>query len=372
MKRLYFTLFLIATGFLSAASRTEIPDAEQPQLYAASDGTVWLTYGSHGAIFVAHSKDNGATFTAGQRVSNSASFMFGMRRGPRIAAHGNHVTVTVMGDELLAFSSTDGGRNWTGPVTINDVPTSAREGLHDLASAPDGRLFVTWLDQRNGPMQLWGTESTDGGRTWAKNQLLYHSPDKSVCECCHPSALFDKDGNLAVMWRNSIAGSRDLWMAVRPKGSSEFLSGTKLGLGTWTINACPMDGGRIIALGGGKFASVWQRAGDIFYALMDGPETRLGNGRQPVAMTRAGLTTVYWQDGTDLVSLEVGSLSPAPTKHAANARFAAAVQIAGQGVLAYEHATGATAPIKHGPAMHSAAGKAAAGATTPSVVVEQL
>jgi len=371
MKRLYFTLFLIATGFLSAASPTEIPDAEQPQLYAASNGTVWLTYGSHGAIFVAHSKDNGATFTPGQPVSHSTSFMFGMRRGPRIAAHGNHVTVTVMGDELLAFSSTDGGRNWIGPVTINDVPTSAREGLHDFAGAPDGRLFVTWLDQRNGPMQLWGAESTDGGKTWAKNQLVYRSPDKSICECCHPSALFDDDGNLAVMWRNSVLGSRDLWMVIRSKGKTEFSPGTKLGLGTWPLDACPMDGGRIIALGGGKFASVWQRAGDVFYAPLDGSEVRIGKGRQPVAITRSGVTTIYWQDESDLVSKEVGSLNPAPVKHVANARFAAAIKSAGKGVLAYEHATGATAPIKHGPAMHSA-GRAAAGATAPRVVVEQL
>ncbi len=372
MRRLVFTLSFVASTLAWAANRTEIPNAQQPQLCAANDGTVWLVYGHSGAVFVAESKDAGATFSPGRQVGKLTNLMFGMRRGPRIAAHGERLTVTVAGDELFAYSSGDGGRSWAGPITINDVPASASEGLHDLAVAPDGRLFVTWLDQRHGSMQLWGAESADGGKTWAKNQLVYRSPDKSICECCHPSALFDSQGNLAVMWRNSISGSRDLWMAIRAKGEAEFSPGKKLGLGTWPLNACPMDGGRILALGDGQFASVWQRAGDICYAPLDGPELKVGKGRQPVAVTRGGLTTVYWQNETGLVSREVGSVNPAPVPHAANARFAAAVQSVGHGVLAYEQAVEAPAPVKHGPAMHSAAGKTVVGAKISNVVVEQL
>lgn len=374
MRRSLFALaFLFGGVFALAASRTEIPNAEQPQLCAAKDGGVWLTYGRDGAVFFAESKDGGATFSPGRQVGSLTNLMFGMRRGPRIAAHGRRVTVAVMGDELFAFSSTDGGQSWVGPTTVNDVPTSAREGLHDLAVAPDGRLFVTWLDLRNGTMEVWGAESTDGGKVWAKNHQVYRSPDKSVCECCHPSALFDAEGNLAAMWRNSVSGSRDLWMATRLKGETQFSAGKKLGLGTWPLNACPMDGGRIIALGGGKFASVWQRAGDIFYAPMDGSEMRVGKGRQPVAIIRAGVTTVYWQDGPDLISKEVGSTN-LPVKHAANARFAAAVQSGGNGavVVAYEQGASAAPPIKHGPELHGAAGRAVATPKTASVVVERL
>ena len=373
MTRLLLGLcILVADTVVFASERIEIPRAEQPQLCASNDGTIWLTYGQKGAVFVAESTDAGATFSPGREIGNLSDLSFGMRRGPRIAAHGDSVTVTVPGDELMAYASHDRGKSWTGPVVVNDTPSSAREGLHDLTVAPDGRLFVTWLDQRNGAMQLWAAESADGGTIWAKNQLVYRSPDKSVCECCHPSALFDGEGNLAVMWRNSISGARDLWMAVRRKGETDFSTAKKLGSGTWPLNACPMDGGRIIALGGGRFASVWQRAGEVFYAPLDGPELRIGKGRQPVATTRSGITTVYFQDGTDLVSVEVGSNNPLPAKHAANARFASAVQFLDNGaaVLAYEQDAAAAAPTKHGPGMHGAANHAAA--KTGTVVIERL
>lgn len=270
------------------------------------------------------------------KVATVPDLMLGMRRGPRVAAHGDNLTVTVIAHELIAFHSADGGRTWSGPITINDVPTSAREGLHDLAAAPDGRLFVTWLDLRNGKMELWGAGSSNGGKTWSKNEQVYRSPDKSICECCHPSALFDAEGNLAVMWRNSIEGSRDLWMATRTRGAKQFSTARKLGDGTWKLNACPMDGGQIIALGGGKFCSVWQRAGEVFYTPPDGTEVPLGKGRQPVAVSRGTEPMIFWQQDANLVA--VRKPGEQPSQHAAGARFASAVILPdGKGiVLAYE------------------------------------
>ena len=375
MKYLVTALAAFTAALLPiAAAGLEIPNAQQPQLSVAPDGTVWLAYGQNGSVFVTESSDGGSSFAAARQVGNAHNLTFGMRRGPRIAAQGDRVTITVPGDELVAYTSSDHGKTWTGPVAVNDTPGSSREGLHDLAAGPDGRLFAVWLDQRSGPMEVWSAESTDGGRSWGQNQLVYHSPDKSVCECCHPSALFDAEGNLAVMWRNSVGGCRDLWMSVRAQGRRDFPPGKKLCTGTWPLNACPMDGGRIVALGAGKFASVWQRAGEIYYAPWDGAETLLGKGRQPIALRYGGVTTVYWQDDAGLVSKQVDSPN-APEKRAANARFAAVAQAVddrSHAVLAYEQSATAAAAIKHGPAMHTAAGQAAAAAKTTTVVVERL
>jgi len=375
--RYYFGLFASAlalsvatTIFAQApASRTEIPNAAQPQLTAGSDGRVWLVYGQageapvdHGAhvaghgdgekqkgkghqpqersgdVFVTYSKDGGATFTPSMKVARLPKIMLGMRRGPRIAAHGERLTVTVIADELIAFTSNDDGKTWGQPVTINEVATSAREGLHDLTGAPDGQAFVTWLDLRNGQMELWGASSTDGGRTWGKNEQVYMSPDKSICECCHPSALFDEDGNLAVMWRNSIEGSRDMWITTRAKGATAFSTARKIGEGTWKLNACPMDGGEILALGGGNFGAVWMRHGEVFISRGDSPEINLGKGKQPVAVnTGRAPPMVFWQQGADLVALHNlnGSV---PMKQASGARFPSVVALSGgKGVLlAYE------------------------------------
>jgi hypothetical protein len=375
--RCLIPLLAVAASLLfvrSATARTEISNAAQPQLAVASDGRVWLTYGqanavltarpghggghghggnhqpgashekmaatpqSAGDIFVARSDDEGATFGAATKVASVPDLMLAMRRGPRIAAQGDRVTVTVIGQELFAFTSADGGKTWSDPVTINEVPTSAREGLHDLAGSADGQLFVTWLDLRNGKMELWGASSKDGGRTWGKNERVYRSPDKSICECCHPSALFDADGNLAVMWRNSIEGSRDMWMTTRARGATQFTAAKKLGEGTWQLNGCPMDGGKIVALGGGNFGAVWQRNGEVFISRGESAEMNLGKGRQPVAVhTGNGPPIVIWQQGTDLVALH--SLHGSElVKHASDARFPSVVALSeGKGVLlAYE------------------------------------
>ena len=375
-----FALSAFTSAHAAPKSRVEVRDAAQPQLAADSQGGVWLVYGrsaatapvaskkgeaasahkpggnhqagghGHGGprpdgeIFVARSLDGGATFAPATKVAGVPTLMLGNRRGPRIAVHGDRITITVIGNELLSFNSIDGGKSWSEPVTINEVPTSAREGLHDLAGSREGELFVTWLDLRNGKMELWGADSRDGGRTWGSNRLVYKSPDKSICECCHPSALYDADGNLAVMWRNSIEGARDMWMTTRPKGAARFTTARKLGEGTWTLNACPMDGGRIIALGGGNFGAVWQRNGEVFLSRGEGAEVNLGKGRQPVAVHPAsGPPTVIWQQGLELVALE-SPHDAKPVTCASDGRFPTVVAIPGKGVLlAYERgAKGAT------------------------------
>ncbi len=353
-------LLAFAVATLPAATPTTFPDAAQPQLTVGTDGRIWLVYGraitappaptpvAHadgqkhkghqpptrsGDVFVACSTDGGATFAPAVKVAHVPQLMLGMRRGPRLAAHGDRLTVTVIAHELLAFTSTDGGKSWAEPVTINTVPTSAREGLHDLAGSTDGEAFVTWLDLRNGKTELWGSSSRDGGRTWSPNEQVYKSPDKTICECCHPTTLFDAQGNLAVMWRNAIEGSRDMWLSLRPRGATQFTAARKLGTGTWTLNACPMDGGRIVALGEGKFGAVWQRAGEVFLTGTDGAETLLGKGKQPVAVARDGQTFVFWQQGADLVSAR-DLRGTAPTKYAGDARFPSLVALpSGQGAV---------------------------------------
>lgn len=369
-------------------AKTEIPNASQPQLTVGADGRVWLVYaqtaaapaakdhsshaasdaksheakghdakgheaksheakghkkGGHGPggragdVFVASSKDGGATFSSPVKVAHVPQLMVGNRRGPRIVANGDRVTVTMIAHELIAFTSTDGGSSWSGRVTVNDVANSAHEGLHDLAGSRPGELFVTWLDLRNGKTELWGATSKDAGRTWTKNELVYKSPDKSICECCHPSALYDAEGNLAVMWRNSIEGSRDMWLMTRAKAASRFTAARKLGEGTWKINGCQHDGGTIVALGGGKFGAVWQRAGEVFLVRADGPEVSLGKGRQPAAAASDKGPVVIWNDGTQLVSV-VGTTNTQTSKKITEGRFPSLAALPdGKGaVIAYE------------------------------------
>lgn len=272
----------------------------QPQAAIAEDGTVWVVFGSGDDLYCTISLDGAETFGAPVRIGTVPNLMLGKRRGPRIAAGADLAVVTAIGTEgnILVWRSTDRGNGWAGPVVVNDRPTAAREGLHALARGPEGELYCAWLDLRNGKTEIYGAASHDGGRSWSENRRVYRSPDGSVCECCHPSAAFDSDGGLHVMWRNSLAGRRDMYLASSTDGGRSFGAAVKLGRGSWPLEHCPMDGGMLAPLGPGKVASVWRRDKEIF---LSGPEQsaerRLGRGEQPwIAATDRGPALV-WIEG---------------------------------------------------------------------------
>ncbi|MEI8088973.1 MAG: sialidase family protein [Opitutaceae bacterium] len=77
-----FTLAIASCVVCTPQTRAaiEFPAAAQPQLATASDGRVWLTYGSGKDIFVARSRDAGATFEAPVRVGTLPALQLGMRR----------------------------------------------------------------------------------------------------------------------------------------------------------------------------------------------------------------------------------------------------------------------------------------------------
>ena len=138
-----FSIVAALTFVAHAASTAEFPNAAQPQLAATADGRAWLVYGRGQEVFVARSDDGGSTFADPVLVANMPKLMLGMRRGPRIAAHGNQVTVTLVAHELLAFHSADGGRSWRAAELGREVDRYAFRGW-TLPFTPDraGKLTL--------------------------------------------------------------------------------------------------------------------------------------------------------------------------------------------------------------------------------------
>lgn len=279
---------------------------------AVSGHTVALAFGSGNGIYVATSKDDGATFGKPVLVGGASVVPLSRHRGPRVVfSQGAIVVTAVLGEKeatgghahglpadgnLLAWRSTDSGQTWSQGVRINDEPAAPREGLHTLAVNAKGDLYAAWLDLRKEGTRLYGSKSLDGGRTWSKNQLLYESPDGTICQCCHPSAGFSDDGTLEVMWRNAVDGSRDFYM-LRARDGKAFGPAEKLGLGTWKINACPMDGGDLTHVNG-KPVSVWRRNDEVFVAEPGKAEVSIGNGHDIAAAGSGSELYAAWvRDG---------------------------------------------------------------------------
>jgi hypothetical protein len=292
------------------------PDApfREPQL-AASRGLAAIAFGSGSNIYVATSTDNGQRFAQPVKVGGAPVLPLTRHRGPRIAISGGAIVVTAVAGQteaagahahglpsdgdLLAWRSLDGGATWSKSVTINDASSAPREGLHTLAADGRGNLFAAWLDQRGKGTQLYAAWSSDSGATWSKNVKIYESPDGTICQCCHPTAAFDAAGGLDLMWRNVLDGSRDFYL-IRADAQRRFGKPEKLGLGSWKIDACPMDGGGLVHAGA-KTVTVWRRMDEIFMAEPGKPESKIGEGKD-IALA-AGAVNIYaaWIKGDRLV-----------------------------------------------------------------------
>ena len=311
---------LLAMLLLAVRLAPEAPDVQfkQPQLAADGD-EVAVTYGDGGAVFFRISRDGAKSFSAPVRVSDGRIWALGRHRGPRIVMNGSIVVISAIGGErgrgtdgdLVAWRSLDEGKTWSKGIKVNDVPASAREGLHGMSSNRNGVILATWLDLRNKRTKLYGTVSKDGGATWSTNRLIYDSSAGHICECCHPSAAVAPDGTLYAMWRNWLNGSRDMYLGVSRDDGATFQT-SKLGHGTWPLNACPMDGGGLALGAKGAPLTVWRRADTVYMAMPGKPEVGLGKGKDPsIAVTSDGQVYAAWSEGPAIVAKLPGAKEPA-------------------------------------------------------------
>jgi len=156
----------------------------------------WVHY-SPGSIKLDRSTDGGQTFGTDITVQN-VTFVQGSLNGnlttfsfPAMDAditHGpyrGNLYIAYTDDapgytdtDIFFTRSTDGGTNWSTKIRLNDdTQNNGCDQFHPwLTVAPDGSIIVVWLDRRldanNLYMDLYMTNSTDGGNTWAPNERI--------------------------------------------------------------------------------------------------------------------------------------------------------------------------------------------------------
>lgn len=314
MKLLLVAVLVWVGVSVSAADVEVIPPelrgAVQPQVAIAGDGSIYVAFGRTGAVYCAVSQDEGRSFKAPVKLGALPKLALGMRRGPRMAATEKGAVVSAISHadgNLVAWVSVDQGATWTGPTRVNTATNSAREGLHAMVSDSRNVLHLAWLDLRSGRTELWGASSKDGGRTWGKNHDIYKSPDGHICECCHPSLTLDRQGRLWAMWRNWLDNARDMYCAVSEDGGVTYAAARKLGTGTWTLKACPMDGGQIAFDADNRLVTVWRREKSLFVSD-DRSETALAaQGLHPVVAVGKKGPCYVWQTGSTLMLQKANS-----------------------------------------------------------------
>jgi hypothetical protein len=217
--------------------------------------------------------------------------------------------------DLRFARSTDGGKTFSRAITVNDDaggrPSS--HTFHDVAVAPDGTIYVSWLDSRvrdsaaasrppstpsaaapsaadaqgrtmehdgHGAMEAHGMEghaisghaghgmddptlpaseiriarSTDGGKSFEASRVV----DAGVCPCCRTSLAVGPDGSVYVAWRKVFPGNvRDVVVARRRPRDTAFSAPVRVHADGWVYPGCPHAGPSLAVDGRGRLHVAW-------------------------------------------------------------------------------------------------------------------
>lgn len=322
MRRLLFCLgaALLLGGPAAAqhqhAART--PEAFTATPAFAPDGTLWLVRPEGGRIVVVRSTDLGRTFSAPVAVTPEP---MNLDWGPDARAR---IAVDARGDVIVTFAifqdkhfngrafisrSTDKGQSFSKPQPITANTTSQR--FETVAIDPAGKVFLAWIDKRNGPAAraagkpypgaaLAYAWSDDAGGTVGKTSIALDN----TCECCRLGVAFAGPGRPAVIFRNIFPGS------VRDHAVFTFKDATtpgplrRVSTDNWRIEACPHHGPSLAILPDGSQHAAWFTDGaarkGLFYARADSSDAAFGVPRALSAPDRQPARPYLLADGTAL------------------------------------------------------------------------
>lgn len=312
----YFLFFLLLAGMAAASqgntdqalAASSLGDGQVPDLATGGHHTVHAVWGRGDSILYAFSSNGGKTFSAPELVDILPRLFSFAMRGPQVSAisGGACIIAGTQSGNLVAYRKTGTGP-WRKTARVNDVDTTAKEGFLDLGGDGSGNLFAAWLDIRQGRHNnIVGARSTDGGKTWSANRLLYQSPGGHVCECCKPSVAV-QGRRVGVMFRNWVDGNRDLWLLRSSNGGQSFAAAEKLGKSSWKLEGCPMDGGGLAFDSKGGLRTVWRRRDSVFAAVPGNAEILLGKGRSCTLATVDNGAAYAWVENGNVVLLTPGN-----------------------------------------------------------------
>lgn len=269
-------------------------DAAEPSMAAARDGSAYIAWIEHRAkkeadVFVAALDGEGRIKGAPARVNPNAGEAKGWRGDPPTIAVAPDKTLYVgwtarapgagHGTTLYLSASRDEGRSFGPPVKVNDDAKPASHGMHSLAVANDGHVYLAWLDERNvAPVaeampgmnqtkmehaepnsEVFFAVSTDGGRSVSANKRLANE----ACPCCKTALAVGPDNQVYAAWRQVMPGDfRHIAVASSSDGGQNFASPKIVSDDGWKITGCPVSGPALVVATDGALRAVWYTAGE--------------------------------------------------------------------------------------------------------------
>jgi len=272
--RACLSLALLAAALSTAASETreiESPAAAgslAPSIATLADGRLVLTWlepsGKGHALRFSVLGDDG--FGSARTIARGAGWFANWADTPGlfVLPGGDWVAhwLVKSGPSTYAYDvklarSSDGGSNWSAPLSPHRDGTPTEHGFVSYFAASDHAVGVVWLDGRRlhqaregeGAMTLRTAVVGPGGGL-ADQALL----DERVCDCCRTAAVMTREGPVVVYRDRSEAEIRDHAVVRRTAGG--WSAPKRLHADDWRIAACPVNGPAMVA-DGDRVAVAW-------------------------------------------------------------------------------------------------------------------
>jgi len=219
-------------------------------------------------------------------------------------------------DVELLFKNSE-TRRWDQTVVPHRDQTPTEHGFVSLEPGKDGSLFAVWLDGRqtadrdhdeyddiSKAMTFRSAEISPDGEITRPRVI-----DAAVCDCCQTDLTRIEDGYLAVYRDRSEDEIRDIKIARYSSETGEWSEPKAVHNDGWQIQACPVNGPRIVS-NGNNVAVAWYTEANgspaIYLARSDdggetfeepvliADETLNPVGRVDLLMTPEGQVFVSW------------------------------------------------------------------------------
>jgi hypothetical protein len=265
-------------------------DAAEPVTATAPDGGFYVAWVNHNAnsesdVMLARFDNDGVSSGSPVMVNQQAGVATAWRGDPpsvAVADKSVYVLWTARvesdgkkGTDLYLSVSQDSGKTFATAVKVNDDKLPGAHGMHSLAVAKDGKIYIAWLDERNvaapqpskhagghhmeSNRELFISYSTDGGKTFSKNQKVA----ENACPCCKTALAVSSDGTLYASWRQVLPGNfRHIAVASSTDGGASFSSPVIVSDDKWVLQGCPVSGPSLSTTADGTLKVVWYAAGE--------------------------------------------------------------------------------------------------------------
>lgn len=287
------------------------------------DGALWLAWVANGDVVAARSPDGSGAVQRPVVIGRYGAFAdIGPDARPQIVVDtGGRVIVAfdVFKDEqwnaqVLVSVSTDNGVSFSAPRPVSGDAASQR--FPAMALAPDGALFMAWVDKRlvaaaaRQGRRVPGAAiayawSADGGTSFGPARIAH----TSSCECCRIGVAVPAAGRPVLLFRDLAEPG------VRDHALLDFTARDAPGplrhvaVDDWRLDACPHHGPALAADPQGPLHVAWYTQGrhrqGVFYARStDGGRRfsapmRLGRAEaragRPAVLARGSQVWLAWK-----------------------------------------------------------------------------